>query len=125
MAEQLPATYRDPDAAHRRTTEPRVPFGRVFAAIVGLETVWLLIRSFAVVVRLHTDYVLWPVTAIIAVVLPLTFGWVAYVLCRPKLPESRREALLRSIPVWLVAFVNLMLALALLDRPEWVLRWPI
>ena len=124
LAEQFPA-LRDPDDAYRRTTEQRVPLGRVFAAVVALETLYFVLRSIAWFADFHPDYTLWPVGLIAAVLWPLTFGWAAFVLWRPKLPESGREALLRLIPVWLVAFVNLMLVLALIDRPEWVLRWPV
>ena len=126
LAEQFPA-LRDPDDAYRRTTEQRVPLGRGFAAIVAFETACLLLGSVASLTRLSTNSPewLWLVVVVSAVLWPLTFGWAAFVLWRPKLPESGREALLRLIPVWLVAFVNLMLVLALIDRPEWVLRWPV
>jgi hypothetical protein len=101
-----------------------VSLGRLFAAIAGLEFLWLLIRSLVTLVRLHTDYAAWPLTVFFAVLFPLTFGWAGYVLWRPKLPETRREAVLRSGSVWLVGLCNLILVLGLLDRPDLVLRSP-
>ena len=106
-----------------------MPLGRVFAAIVALQTVYLLLGSVSSLSRLsaYSDSPAWIWLLVVgsAVLWPLTFGWVAFVLWRPKLAESRREALLRSLTVWLVALVNLLLVLALIDRPEMVLRWPI
>ena len=101
-----------------------MPLGRAFAAIVASETAYLLLRSIATLVKLRTDYELWPVVIISAVLWPLTFGWAAYVLWRPRTPESSREALLRTGAVALVGFINLILVLALLDRPDMVLRSP-
>ena len=124
--EQQPVTWR-PEEDTRPTTQPRVPLGRLFAAVVAVETVYLLLRSIASLARLSTDSPvwLWLVVIVSAVLWPLTFGWAAYVLWRPKIAESRREALFRTFAVWVIAIVNLLLILALIDRPEMVLRRPI
>ena len=113
--------YEEEQPLHR-STEPRVPLGGVFGTVVALETAYVLLRSIASFVRLQTDYALRPVTVLSAVLFPLVFGWAAYVLWRPKFATSRREALLRSSAVWLVGFVNLLLVVALLDRPDMVIR---
>jgi hypothetical protein len=116
--------YQDDLPAGRPTAERAVPSGRVFAGIVGLEFAYLLAQSLAFLVQLEPNYRLWPVGVASAILWPLTFGWASYVLWHPKLAESRTEALLRSVPVWFVVILNVLLVAALLDRPEMVLRSP-
>ncbi len=108
----------------RRTVEPHVPFGWVLAAIVSLEAAWLFVNSVVVFARLHTDYRLWPVTVASGLIWPALFIWVAYVLWRPKFPQSSGEAIRRSWPVWLVIVFNALFVIAVLSHPGWVLRWP-
>jgi hypothetical protein len=102
-----------------------VPFGRAFGALVTVEAVYVVLYSAGVLFRLRTDYVLWPVTVLFAVIWPPVFVGAAYVLLFPRLAESLREAFLRSMVVWIVIVVNVFFVIGLLTRPtETIIRSP-
>ena len=104
--------------------EPDVRLHRFFGAIVAFEAVYYVIKSIAHMVRLNTDYSGWPLGLFFVFLWPTVLIGATYVLWHPKLPESRREAVLRSALVWGAVVINLLHLLAFLYAPGSVIRWP-